>query len=92
MTKTTTVFDPLANHPDVGGVKEAEVKGVNKAVAYLTKLRAVAVEKEIRATKALYMLVESHPDLTRAETCKAAVLSGLNNRTACNVWDAVHHG
>jgi hypothetical protein len=76
----------------VGHVRADELKGVEKAVAFLNDLRKVAVKEEIRATAALNSLLKKYPSLKRTETCKAAVLVGINNRTACNIWDAVRHG
>jgi hypothetical protein len=76
----------------VGAVRADEMKGVEKAVAYLADLRKVAVKEQIRATSALNALLKHYPSLKRTETCKAAVLVGINNRTACNIWDAVNHG
>ena len=92
MKNQTVVVTPSTTYTRTTAVKDHEEKGVAKAIKFLNALRVKAVEKEIRATKAIHLLLEAHPELTRAETYKAAERAGINQLTGRNVWDAVHHG
>ncbi len=70
--------------------KESEMADANVAIAFLFKLREHAVEKQIRATHAIKMLVEAHPKMTRVVVSKSATYAGLNRVTACHIWDEAH--
>lgn len=69
------------------------MKAVNQeAVAFLTKIRERAEEDKIRATKAINILIDSFPEITRPECYNSAQIVGINKLTARNVWDKRHDG
>jgi len=82
MKNTQTVTSP--------SFKESEMADANVAIAFLLKLREQAVEKQIRATHAIKMLVDAHPEMTRVVVSKSAAYAGLNRVTACHIWDEAH--
>jgi len=69
-----------------------ETKSLAAAVEFLNGLRAVAFEKELRASEAIRQLIDAQPNITRPDCYKAAVQVGINHFTARNIWDAINHG
>jgi tellurite resistance protein len=81
---------PSTTYAKTNPVKEHEVEGVKTVIKFLTALRTKAVKNEIRATKAIRLMLEAHPELSRTETYKGAERAGINQLTARNVYDTYH--
>jgi len=62
------------------------------AIGFLQGLREKAVKEQIRATAAIKLLHDKHPELKRAVVYKSAVYAGINMDTARNVWDGLNNG
>lgn len=57
------------------------------ALQTLNHLHAEAVAKEIRATDALRIVLEKHPDINRIEFRHTAEAAGIHGLTARNTFD-----
>ena len=59
------------------------------AVTFLQDLRNLAVANEITATEALRRTLQAFPKVSRVGLKHAAILVGINGRTARNTYDRV---
>ncbi len=67
------------------------MKAINqKAVKVFNQIRARAAKDGIRVTRAVEMVIEQVPDVTRAEIFHSAREAGVNGLTARNVFDRVN--
>jgi hypothetical protein len=64
----------------------------HEVVHFLKMIRGKAVREEIRATQAVDIMLDSFPDISRAECYNSAELAGINKLTARNVFDKRNNG
>lgn len=68
---------------------KSAVKADPKAVQFLMDLRQLAIDNEITATEAVRRTLQAFPKVSRIGLKHAAILVGINARTARNTYDRV---